>query len=207
MRSLPVVLALPLALALTACDRAPTAPPAISSTPEVAFQRPIPAGTGIVLDNVTSLPIDLLGDVTANVNVVITGLQVSALGGLVATGTIQGTIDALGTQIVAQDFSTAVVLSGGGGPGNCQAVNVNLSPINVNVLNQTVAVDLPVTQVQVGAYGAVGNLLCTLTNLVNNLAPIGAITGVVNALTGLLSGGGPPALPGPPAAAAAPGRG
>jgi len=195
---------LALTLTLSGCERdMPTSPemtsPSALQDGSTALQRAAPPrGTGLVLNNVITLPVDIIGEVPVTVDAVITGLQFSAIAGLTATFDLVADADVAGTRLIAEDLTTAVSLSSGGGGGGCEVVSVDLAPINVNAAGLAV-VDIPVADVDVKAEGAVGNLLCTVTRLVNSLAPISAVTGVVNALTGLLGGGGGPSLPPAPA--------
>jgi hypothetical protein len=190
---LPVVSAA-LAVTVAACEQAPTEPALLDGRTE-AFQRAgPPRGTGLVLNNVITLPVDVIGQVPVTVDAVITGLQFSALAGLTATFDLIADVEVAGTRIIAEDLVTAVSLSSGGGRGGCQLVTVDLAPVTVNAAGLAV-VNIPAAAVDTRGEGAVGNLLCTVTRLVNALAPISAVIGVVNALTGLLGGGGAPALP------------
>jgi len=176
-----------LTITLAACDDAPTAPTLLAHESELQAAA-APRGTGLVLNNVIELPVDVIGEVPVNVDAVITGLQFSALAGLTATYDLIADVEVAGTRVIAENLTSAVSLSSGGGGGGCQVVNVDLAPVAVNAAGLGV-VDIPVSVVDVRAEGAAGNLLCTVTRLVNSLAPISAITGVVNALTGLLGGG------------------
>lgn len=176
-----------LAVTLVGCEQAPTAPSLVPFASDLQ-QAAAPRGTGLVLNNVITLPVDVIGEVPVNVDAVITGLQFSALAGLTATFDLIADVEVAGTRIVAENLTSAVSLSSAGGRGGCEVVNLDLAPVTVNAAGLAV-VDIPVNTVDVRAEGAVGNLLCVVTRLVNSLAPISAITGVVNALTGLLGGG------------------
>jgi hypothetical protein len=187
MKSLRSVVAVVLTATLAACENAPTAPTLLQYGSEARNAAAL-RGTGLVLDNVITLPVEVIGQIPVNVDAVITGLQFSAIAGLTATFDLIADVDVAGTRIIAEDLTTAVSLSSGGGGGGCEVVNLDLAPVTVNAAGLAV-VDIPVNAVDVKAEGAVGNLLCTVTRLVNRLAPISAITGVVNALTGLLGGG------------------
>lgn len=176
-----------LAVTLVGCEQAPTAPSLVPSGSDLQHAA-APRGTGLVLNNVITLPLDITGGIPVNVDAVITGLQFSTLAGLTATYDLLADVEVAGTRIVAEDLTSAVSLSSAGGRGGCEVVNVDLAPVAVNAAGLAV-VDIPVNTVDVRAEGAVGNLLCVVTRLVNSLAPISAITGVVNALTGLLGGG------------------
>ena len=187
MRSLVSVVCVVLTATLAGCEHEPTAPSLDLSGSELQ-NAAAPRGTGLVLNNVITLPVDVVGEVPVNVDAVITGLQFSVAGGLTATFDLIADVEVAGTRVIAEDLTSALSLSSAGGRGGCEVVNVNLEPVAVNAAGLT-TVDIPVTEVDVRAEGAAGNLLCTVTRLVNAVAPISAITGVVNALTGLLGGG------------------
>jgi hypothetical protein len=174
------------AVAIAACHDTPTAPTALSAHPAPAPARAAPPkGTGLVLHNVTSTPIPLLGDAVLNGEVVITQLALNAVGGLTASGTLTGTITGVG-QTITQDFTTDVAISGSGAGNSCSVLTADLSPINVDVAGQIVSVDLTQTNATVGAQGPLGSLLCTLTRLVNSAAggAVSALLGVINAILG-----------------------
>jgi hypothetical protein len=143
-------------------------------------------GTGLTLSNVTSTPIPLLGNAVFNGQAVITQLAVNAVGGLEATGTITGTITALGIP-VNQSFTTDLGISKTGSGGQCGVLSLDLAPITVNAAGQIVSIDLTAANVDAKATGPVGTLLCNLTSLLNNGVG-GAVKGVLNALNGLLGG-------------------
>ena len=182
-------------ISVAGCENAPTAPAVVAvSDVAVAAQRAgPPRGTGLVLENVITLPVDVVGEVPVSVDAVITGLQFSTLTGLNATFDLIAETEVAGTRIIREDLVAAVSLSSAGGRGGCEVVTVNLAPVNVDAAGLGV-VDIPAADVAARAEGAAGTLLCVVTRLVQALAPIDAILGVVNALTGIL-GGGAPALP------------
>jgi hypothetical protein len=179
------VLSLALVLGIGACTDHPTSPAALAPPDGPAFQR-FDRGTGLALDNVTSTPIPLLGDAVFNGQVVITQLALNAVGGLEATGTITGTITALGIPI-NQSFTTDVGISKTGSGGQCGVLSLDLAPISLDAAGQIVSVDLTAANVDAKATGPVGALLCTLTSLLNRGVG-GAVNGVLNALNGLLGG-------------------
>jgi hypothetical protein len=162
-----------------------TSPAALAPPGGPAFQK-FDRGTGLVLDNVTSTPIPLLGNVVFNGQVVITQLALNAVGGLEATGTITGAISALGIPI-SQNFTTDLGISKTGSGGQCGVLSLALAPISLNLAGQIVSVDLTAANVDAKASGPVGTLLCRLTSLLNNGVG-GAVKGVLNALNGLLGG-------------------
>jgi hypothetical protein len=184
------VLPLVVILASSSCSDLPTTP-TTDSIPTPAYQR-FERGTGLALDNVTSTPIPLLGDVVLNGEVVITQLALNAVGGLEATGTVTGVISALNIP-VEQSFVTDVAISRTGSGGQCGVLTLDLAPIAVDAAGEIVEVDLTAADVNARATGPVGTLLCLVTGLLDS-AVGGAVNGLLNALNGLL-GGGAPALP------------
>ncbi len=178
------ILFLALVLGTGACSNEPTSParPALPADPSFQFDR----GTGLTLNNITSTPIPLLGDAVFNGQVVITQLALNAVGGLEATGTITGTITALGIP-VNQSFTTDLGISKTGSGGQCGVLSLDLAPINIDAAGQIVSVDLTAANVDAKAEGPIGTLLCTLTSLLNR--GVGAaVNGILNALNGLLGG-------------------
>jgi hypothetical protein len=190
------LLVLGVAVAIAACHDAATAPSALSADREPMSQGAAPpAGTGLVLHNVTSTPIPLLGDAVFNGDVVITQLALNAVGGLTASGTIVGTIGAVG-QTIDQTFTTDVAISGSGNGNSCSVLTVDLAPLNVNVAGQVVSVDLTQANATVGAQGPLGSLLCTLTSLVNRGVG-GAVSALLSVVNAILGGGTPTPPPVP----------
>jgi hypothetical protein len=188
-----IAIAATIALALGACSENPAGPAttsvsALGSGPAFAQS---PSGTGLVLDNVTGLNLPLIGhvgDVTIN-QAVITQLGVvqdlaGNIIGVDASGALQLTGSALGTDVVTQNFTTdAVILSSG--KGQCDVVSINLAPITLDALGSTVSVDVPQASVTPRASGALGPLLCNLGSALN--APIGQVTGAVRGLVNAIN--------------------
>ena len=191
-----ITTALTIALALGACTETPVGPgtnsvSALGSGP--AFAKSV-TGTGLVLDDVTGVNAPLIGEIgTVTINqAVITQLGVvqdlaGNIIGVDATGTLQATGGALGTDVVTQNFTTdALILSSGN--GQCDVLTVDLAPITLDALGGAVSVDVPQASVTPRASGAVGPLLCNLGSLLN--APVGQVTsavrGIVNAINQIL---------------------
>jgi len=191
-----ITTALTIALALGACSETPVGPgtnsvSALGSGP--AFAKSV-TGTGLVLDDVTGVNAPLIGEIgTVTINqAVITQLGVvqdlaGNIIGVDATGTLQATGGALGTDVVTQNFTTdALILSSGN--GQCDVLTVDLAPITLDALGGAVSVDVPQASVTPRASGAVGPLLCNLGSLLN--APVGQVTsavrGIVNAINQIL---------------------
>ena len=179
MRSGIALLALAFALGLGACDRGPVAPELTAHPGGPVLQRTAP-GTGLVLESLTGLPV--LGDVEV-AQVVITEFAVDALGGLQATGEITLIVNALG-ETVTEEFTTAVHVSSSG-RGQCELARIDLAPITVDAIGG-VSVDLPEAEVAAQGSGAIGSLLCMLGQIVEGLAPLSALTGILEALNKLI---------------------
>lgn len=178
MRIRTTTLAAALALALGACADQPTAP----RTPQpLRPSAQIQHGTGLVLQNVTGTGI--LGDINFGGQAVITQLALNAVGGLVATGTLTGTVTALG-QPITENFTTDVAISSTG-HGRCDLVTVDLAPISITAIGGT-SVDLQQANVTPSAEGPLGSLLCNLGQAVQGLAPLKAVSGLVTAINNLL---------------------
>ena len=126
------------AIGIASCGEQLTAP-ALAPDAEPDLQR-FERGTGLVLDNVTSTPIPLLGNVVLQGDVVITELALNAVGGLEATGTITGTVDALGIPI-EENFVTDVAISRTGPGNSCSLLTLDLAPIAVDVAGELVSVE------------------------------------------------------------------
>jgi hypothetical protein len=161
--------------------------PAPSLNAAVAQDGPV--GTGLVLDNLTSISLPLVGDVGDVIidQAVITDLKLiedlaGQIIGLEATGRLTGTLTATGVQIVDERFtSTLGIISAG--PGQCELVRLDLGALNLDALG-LVTVDVPELDVTGKGSGAVGALLCTLGELLSGV--IGGVTqgvqGVINAI-------------------------
>ena len=113
----------------------------------------------------------------------ITGFALNSAGQLVANGTLTGTLtDAAGavTTLTNEVFST-VVTPAASGPG-CQVLDLTLGPLNLNLLGLVVTlnqVHLNITA-QPGPGNLLGNLLCSVTHLLDN--PAGSTGGLQNLL-------------------------
>lgn len=115
----------------------------------------------------------------------ITGFAVQQ-GQLVAQGTFNA-VDASGNPI-ASTFTAPV--TGASQAGACQILNLTLGPINLNLLGLVVQTNQIVVNVsaQPGPGNLLGNLLCAVTNALNNPAGnLASLNRLVNALNGLLA--------------------
>ena len=124
-------------------------------------------------------------------------------GKMVAIGTLKGTMRKNGkTKRVKAHTVTvpASVVGAGDGsgakaaqvppiPGACQILNLVLGPINLNLLGlvvRTNRINLRIDAVP-GAGNLLGNLLCSITNLLNPDGALGPLTTAINQLTAALN--------------------
>jgi hypothetical protein len=183
--TLPLALA---ALGAAGCGDDPLAPEPAQG---VALQQGERPGTGLVLDNLTGVRAPILGIELGDIIVdqaVITDLKVvedlaGTIIGLQAEVDLRGTVEALGTPVVVEDFNTFLGITSDG-PGRCDLVSVDLGPIALQALDPLARVDLDPTAVTVRGSGAVGTLLCNLGAVLG--APGAAVEGLVNALNNLI---------------------
>jgi len=121
---------------------------------------------------------------------------------VVATGTITGVIN--GTQSIVSTFSapitqapaTAGVAASAAAPTQaaaaaCPILNLVLGPVNLNILGLVVSIPNPIvlniTAVP-GAGNLLGNLLCSVANLLNGGGALQQIADLLNQILGILSG-------------------
>jgi hypothetical protein len=125
----------------------------------------------------------------------ITGFAVDG-NNVVAVGTITGLVN--GTQSIASTFTAVVspppasiAAPTAQAPAACQILNLVLGPINLNVLGLVISIPNPVvlniTAVP-GAGNLLGNLLCSVANLLNGGGAVQQIADLLNQILGILSG-------------------
>jgi hypothetical protein len=126
---------------------------------------------------------------------VITGFAVDGQN-VVATGTISGIVN--GVQSVVSTFTAPVALPSTTAAAptaqaavGCQILNLVLGPINLNVLGLVISIPNPVvlniTAVP-GAGNLLGNLLCSVANLLNGGGALQQIADLLNQILGILNG-------------------
>jgi hypothetical protein len=145
-------------------------------------QAAIPSGTGLAIDNVTGTSV--LGDIVFDGQLVIEELALNAVGGLEVTGTIIGTVNVLGSELITQDFTTELAISDTGGNG-CKVVALDLGPIGIDAVGGT-AVQLEQVNLTGNGKGPVGSLLCVLGNALESLMPLSLVTNLIDAINRLL---------------------
>jgi hypothetical protein len=117
-------------------------------------------------------------------------------GALEATGVLRGTLtNANGASIgsVSQTTTMPVVTSTGGtaaaaAPAACNVLNLTLGPLNLNLLGLVVnlnQVHLTITAVP-GVGNLLGNLLCTVANLLNSGGSLSQLSTLLNQVLALL---------------------
>lgn len=154
---------------------------AIAITPMQANAAP-PTTSGI------SVPLTSLVGTVVNGNTITSSvLNVTSFanqgGTLTALGTVttQLTDTLTGvTQTVTQNVAVPVLLPSS--TGSCQILNLVLGPINLNLLGLVVTtnqINLNITA-QSGPGNLVGNLLCAVSNLLNNGGPVSGLVGLLN---------------------------
>jgi hypothetical protein len=173
---------LPLTLALAACGEPPTTPGLTPGEASLARGNR-PPGSGLDVDIVGAIGLPIVGGGTITItDAVITNIElvestVGGIAGLEVSGTLTGTaVNAVGglVTLTATPFTADLIVTSSG-PGQCSAVTLNLSNIQVDALglvNATVPAN-----VDVKSSGAVGSLLCNLGSIVGR-----GIGGLVNAI-------------------------
>jgi hypothetical protein len=162
------VLALPLALGLSACSDNPAAPPRMAPTVAEAVRLP---GTGIVIRSPIWVGLPLIGGLvhgTVDINqAVITNISpvtdiAGQIVGLQVDGVLNLTASALGSQVLRVPFTSSVALTPGG-PGACSVVTVDFGQVHLNALLGSV--DIPALTVNGTGSGLVGTILCRVAAL------------------------------------------
>ncbi len=181
-----------MALGLASCGKDLVAPEQARDAPEALLQAgPPPRGTGLVLTSLTDVSLPIVGRLDrltvdqVVINEIILGDVVGGIVGLEVVGTINGTIGALGTPVVDEQFTSTLTVTPG--PGGCRIVTVDLGPLNIDALGLVTA-DVDPAQVEGRGSGAVGSLLCTLGNLVSGVVggATRAVQGVLNAINRII---------------------
>lgn len=107
-------------------------------------------------------------------------------GQLVATGNLTGTLtDSLGN--VVGTISQAVTLPVSNISATCQVLHLELGPLDLNLLGLMVHLDkvvLDITAQQGG--GLLGDLLCSLSDLLSNNSPLSSVARLLNNVLRLL---------------------
>jgi hypothetical protein len=117
----------------------------------------------------------------------ITGFALNSAGDLVASGTFTGTITDLATGVTTAITSTitAVITAPS---ASCSIIDLTLGPLHLDLLG--LVVDLNQVHLTINAVpgpgNLLGNLLCTVANLLDNGVPTTALVNLLNNLIGQL---------------------
>jgi len=113
-------------------------------------------------------------------------------GALVALGDLSGTLRDASSNIIGTVTDVAVALpvtSLVPDPGSCTILDLTLGPLNLTLLGlevQLSQVDLLITANP--GQGLLGDLLCALSNLLNQNATLRGIAALLNVILGILQG-------------------
>jgi hypothetical protein len=170
MRFRMLLLTLAAVLALSASALAATASAARPATPAPAVAIS-PAQSGGVLDGVLT----------------ITSFAVNEAGQLVANGVFTGTVTINGVTTAITSTVTSILQAT---PGSCPILDLVVGPLHLDLLGLVVdlnQVHLTITA-QSGPGNLVGNLLCTVTHLLDTGAVPGLIQQLIDLINQLLGG-------------------
>ena len=173
-----------LAMLLAIASALVLAPFSASAAPSAA---PTAAGITTAVTGTATNALGQLVNFAGNVNVTRFAVQ---NGSLVAIGTLTGTLTNTVTGVV-QNVTQQITLPVTNITGTCDILNLVLGPLDLNLLGLHVAlnqVNLLVEAIP-GAGNLLGNLLCSVANLLNGglSGPLGnLLTAITNLLNGLL---------------------
>jgi hypothetical protein len=115
---------------------------------------------------------------------------VNDAGQLVASGVFNGTVtSATGVVTPVTDAISNILVNNAATSGGCQILDLTLGPLDLNLLGLVVHLDtvhLNITA-QPGPGNLLGNLLCSVTHLLDN-GNSNAVQNLLNILNGLLGG-------------------
>jgi len=168
--------ALPCALVAAVAALSLTAATASAAPPQQTLSVPVTAAqSGGALSGVVN----------------ITNFVLNSAGQVVANGTFTGTYtDAANNVTQLTNAALSGILNAAPAAGGCQILDLTLGPLDLNVLGLVVHLDtvhLNITA-QPGPGNLLGNLLCSVANLLNNNGSGGGLQGLVNLLNQILGG-------------------
>src|SRR5690242_18622399 len=152
---------------MSAAAAAPSAPSAASPAQNIPVTGTFPASPG--------------GTFAGTLNINRFAVQ---NGQLVALGTLSGTVNSAGA--VLGTVTNVPVTLPVAATGTCQILHLTLGPLDLNLLGLVVHLNQVVLDIsaQPGAGNLLGNLLCSIANLLNGGGPLSQL---VNALNQLLA--------------------
>jgi hypothetical protein len=142
---------------------------------------PPSAGTNAVTVPITTT------DLTGTFNGVLSITQFAVQNGqVVALGTLTGTVTTAAGDVIsiAQDIVLPLLQA----TGSCPVLHLELGPLDLNLLGVVVHLDRVVLDVtaQSGPGNLLGNLLCSVTHLLDSNAALVAVTNALNRIIGAL---------------------
>lgn len=109
-------------------------------------------------------------------------------GTLYAVGTLSGTLTNTAGKVIGTVSSVPVRLPVTNATATCPILTLKLGPLHLNLLGLVVnlnRVNLRITA-QPGSGALLGNLLCTVANLLNGGAPLGSLANLLNQILAAL---------------------
>jgi hypothetical protein len=107
---------------------------------------------------------------------------------LLAIGTLTGTLTDASGAPVGNVADVPVQIPVTAASGSCAILDLTLGPLDLNLLG--LAVHLNTVHLTINAQSApgalLGNLLCSVANLLNSGAPLGSLSDLLNQILGLL---------------------
>ena len=135
--------------------------------------------------NAITVPISTT-DVTGTFNGILTITEFAVQNGqIVALGTLSGTLTtAAGVVSVVEDVVLPLLQA----TGSCPILHLELGPLDLNLLGVVVHLDRVVLDVtaQSGPGNLLGNLLCSVSRLLDSNAALTALTNALNRIIGAL---------------------
>ncbi len=168
-------------VALSACDKAstPTAPLRASDESALAARS-----TSTLTQAVTGTIANAGGTFTGTLDITRFAVQDGAL---VAIGTLTGTLrNAVGTILgTVTNLPVAIPVAA---TGTCDILNLDLGPLDLNLLGLTVHLNEVVLDIvaESGAGNLLGNLLCAVAHLLDGGASLNGIAALLNNILGAL---------------------
>jgi hypothetical protein len=120
--------------------------------------------------------------------IVAEGTLVATVASAVAGGTVQNVVTQVSMPLVMPAGATTLAATPAIAVASCDILNLVLGPLDLNLLGLTVHLNQVVLNIVAvtGAGNLLGNLLCSITGLLNGAGPLGALVAALNSLLALL---------------------
>ena len=114
------------------------------------------------------------------------GDSILAVGTLV--GQVTNTVTGVTSTVIRQISAPLDLGSSAAVDGVCQVLALALGPLDLNLLGLAVHLDPVLLNIDAvsGAGNLLGNLVCAVANLLGGGGPLGAVTGLLNVILGIL---------------------